>query len=81
MDNEGIKELFAKNLLAFTSERFAVQAVYSILSRSEMGGLKPVLLQLISGRERSEKGLDIRRDVVYDNEIVTVEVASTGLHG
>lgn len=75
MDSEGIKELFTKNMLAFTSERFAVQAVYSILTRSETGGLRRVLLEIISGRERSEKGLAVRRDVVYDDQAVTLEVS------
>lgn len=76
MDNEGIKELFAKNMLALTSERFAVQAVYSILTRLEMGRLRQLLLELLSGGERSETELTVRKDSVYDDHIVTLEVTA-----
>lgn len=78
MDDERVKERFAKGMLAFTSERFAVEAVYGILTRFTVTRLQPLLLQVLTGNERLEEGLTIRRHGVYDDQVVTLEVCGSG---
>jgi hypothetical protein len=74
MDSEQVKELFAKSVLAFTFERFALEAVHGILTRPEMHSQRQLLLERLSSTQRPEAEPTVRRNVVYDGEIVALEM-------